>query len=163
MKQEKVYKDNMLLVGISTRTNNKNELDPKKAKIGNFSKSYWENNTSSQFANRLEPGVTYAIYTDFESDENGDYTYFIGETVENLDKQDMSNITSLTIPKSTYHKFTTDIGEFPDIVVNSWKKIWKMKKENFLGERSYIADFEIYDSRAADPKNAVIDIYIGIK
>lgn len=35
-------------------------------------------------------------------------------------------------------------------------------KKNFGGKRKYIADFEIYDQRAADPNNAVIDIYIGM-
>ena len=31
------------------------------------------------------------------------------------------------------------------------------------GERSYIADFELYDERSHDYSNAVLDIYIGIK
>lgn len=50
-----------------------------------------------------------------------------------------------------------------DIVIASWQKIWQMKESDFGGKRSYIADFEVYDQRARDPKNTVIDIYIGIK
>jgi predicted transcriptional regulator YdeE len=29
--------------------------------------------------------------------------------------------------------------------------------------RSYLSDFEVYDSRAADPSNAILDIYVGVK
>lgn len=35
--------------------------------------------------------------------------------------------------------------------------------EQLGGERSYIADFEVYDERASDHLNVVLDIYIGIK
>lgn len=38
-----------------------------------------------------------------------------------------------------------------------------MSANDLGGERVYIADFEIYDQRAADPSNAIADIYIGIK
>jgi predicted transcriptional regulator YdeE len=37
-----------------------------------------------------------------------------------------------------------------------------MTNSDFGGQRQYHTDFEIYDSRASDPANAVIDIYIGI-
>ena len=51
----------------------------------------------------------------------------------------------------------------PGIVVEAWQKIWQMSDSELGGVRSYIADFEIYDERAFDPQNAVVDIYIGIK
>ncbi len=38
-----------------------------------------------------------------------------------------------------------------------------MTAEELGGERNYITDFEIYDERANDPQNTVLDIYIGIK
>ena len=38
-----------------------------------------------------------------------------------------------------------------------------MNENDFGGKRKYIADFEIYDERAVDSHNTVIDIYIGIE
>ena len=39
----------------------------------------------------------------------------------------------------------------------------KMGSRVFEGKRRYIADFEVYDEKAADLQNAVVDIYIGIE
>jgi predicted transcriptional regulator YdeE len=43
-----------------------------------------------------------------------------------------------------------------------WQKIWQMTAEEFGGNRSYKADFELYDQRAKDPQNVVLDIFIGV-
>jgi predicted transcriptional regulator YdeE len=51
----------------------------------------------------------------------------------------------------------------PDVIVNAWKKIWKISSEELGGHRSYQTDFEIYDERAADHQNIVLDIYVGIE
>ena len=38
-----------------------------------------------------------------------------------------------------------------------------MTSDDLGGERRYSTDFEVYDERAANPQNAVLDIYVGIK
>ena len=43
-----------------------------------------------------------------------------------------------------------------------WKTIWTMKSPDFGGDRAYVSDFEIYDERSHNPKNVVLDIYIGV-
>lgn len=103
------------------------------------------------------------MYTEFESDEHGEYTYFIGEAVDSIQNQDLSQFRTLTIPASDYQKFTTAPGKMPEIVILSWQEIWKMNEKDFGGKRKYLADFEVYDQRAIDPSRSVIDIYIGIK
>ena len=163
MKKEKVKLGNLTLIGMTARTNNKNEINPQTSKIAQLAGTYWEKQIANQFKNCINPGVTYSVYTEYESDENGEYTYFIGEEVESLNDQDQTKFKSLIIPASTYQKFTTESGKIPDIVITSWQKIWQMKENDFGGKRKYIADFEIYDQRASDPNNAIVDIYIGIK
>ena len=32
-----------------------------------------------------------------------------------------------------------------------------------IPKRKYVADFEVYDERASDPKAAILDIFIGIE
>ena len=38
-----------------------------------------------------------------------------------------------------------------------------MEEKDLGGKRSYIADFEVYDQRAADSSHAIVDIYIGVE
>lgn len=163
MQKQKVQFPTVTLVGLTGRTNNKNEMNPTAAKIGDLADAYRRNQMANNIQHRASPGVTYAVYTDFESDENGDYTYFIGEVVKSLDGQDFTQFKTITIPESYYQKFTTEAGAMPGVVISAWQNIWTMNENDFGGKRKYIADFEVYDERAADPNNTVIDIYIGIE
>ncbi len=162
MKKELVTKQTIMLVGLSARTNNKNEMDPQTAKIGGLFGRFFGENISGKISNRKNPGVTLSIYTDYDSDEHGDYTYFLGEEVESFDNVS-ADLQTLTIPAANYQKFTTVAGKMPDVVLNAWQQIWKMSVADFNGKRAYIADFEVYDARASDPANTSLDIYIGIK
>lgn len=163
MQKEKIKLGDLTLIGITARTNNKNEMNPETAKIGQIAGYYWGNQIANAFKNRVNPGVTYSVYTEFESDEHGEYTYFLGEQVSSLDNQDYSQFKSLTIPTSSYQKFTTPAGKMPEIVIHAWQKIWQMNNKDFEGKRTYVADFEIYDQKAINPENSIVDIYIGIK
>ncbi|ABS78529.1 AraC family transcriptional regulator (plasmid) [Coxiella burnetii] len=163
MQKQKAQLQKLTLVGLTVRTNNKNEMNPETSKIGRLAADYWSNRVANNIQHRSKPGVTYAVYTDFESDEQGDYTYFIGEAVDSLEDQDLEKFKTITIPASNYQKFTTEPGKMPDVVISAWQAIWAMKESDFGGKRKYIADFEVYDERSADPNNTVIDIYIGIE
>jgi len=162
MKKELVNMPEIKLVGLTARTNNKNEMDPQKAKIGSLVTRFYKENIPAQIGNRKRPGVTYSVYTEYESNEHGYYTYFIGEEVNSFAGVSAS-LQTLTIPAAKYQKFTTPAGKMPDVVINAWQEIWKMSPDDFGGKRTYQADFEIYDQRASDPANTVLDICIGIK
>ena len=151
------------LVGITCRTNNAHifERDPSTNKIAATVQQYFHNGLPNKIFNRKKPGTTYCVYTDYESDFTGDYTYFIGEEVTSLEELPEGFVT-VTIPAQTYMKFTNEPGPMPDVCVDMWKKIWAMTPTT-LGERSYLADFEIYDERAADHQSVVLDIYIGTR
>lgn len=146
------------LLGITARTNNASEMDQNTAKIGATMHKYSSEQLASKIPNRKHPGVTYCVYTDYENDMNGDYTYFIGEEVSEFSEQ-QEGLQKLVIPAQKYTKFTSDRGAMPMVCINLWQKIW----QEFDGQRGYIADFELYDARAADPQNTVMDIYIGIQ
>lgn len=59
--------------------------------------------------------------------------------------------------------FTSNPGPMPAVCIDLWQKIWTLNPAQLGGERQYLADFELYDKRASDPQNTVLDIYIGIK
>ena len=161
MHNELVNKTEMKLVGLTARTNNKNEMNPEMAKIGNLLGQFFSQGISAKIPGRKNPGVTLCVYTEYDSDEYGDYTYFIGEEVETFEGVP-AELIQLTIPASAYQKFTTPAGQMPAVVIIAWQQIWQMTADDFGGKRAYRADFEVYDARAADPMNTTVDIYIGI-
>ena len=162
MKKELLHRNEIKLVGLTTRTNNHNEMNPETGKIGGMVGEFFGNQWASKITNRKNPDVTLSVYTEYASDEHGDYTYFIGEEVSDFDHVP-KDMKTLIIPASRYQKFTTPSGKMPDVVIQAWQKIWAMTSEDFGGKRAYQADFEVYDQRAQDPKNTVVDIYIGLK
>jgi predicted transcriptional regulator YdeE len=153
------------LVGIKTRTNNANifEQNPANNKIAAAVQKYFHNALMEKIVLRKKPGTTYCVYTDYVNDFNGDYTYFIGEEVTSFDAILPEGFTKLTIPAQNYVKFTNGPGPMPEVCMNMWQKIWQMTPTELSGERSYNADFEIYDERAMDHNSVELDIYVGIK
>ena len=102
MKKEKINLDSFTLVGLTARTNNKNKLNPETSKIGKLAASYGGNQVANDLKDCCNPGVTYAAYTEYESDENGEYAYFIGEEIKTSGNQDQSKFMTLTAPVGTY-------------------------------------------------------------
>ena len=163
MQFEKIDLSLKTLVGVKIRTNNNNEIDPALSKIAVLAESYWGNQTSNLIKHRSHAGITYAVYTDFENQEKGEYTYFLGEEVDSLDDQDLTQLSVQNLSPGTYQQFTSEQGAIPGIVISSWKEIWSMKPTDFLGKRTFCTDFEVYDQRAADPSSAIVDICIGVE
>ena len=162
MKKEKIALAQIKLIGITARTNNTNETNPSIAKISPTVQHYFQGNLSAKILHRKNPGITFCVYTEYESDFTGDYTFLIGEEVESFDNLP-EGLKAFTIEEQSYTKFTTDPGAMPGVVIKAWQNIWQMSTDDLGGQRRYHADFERYDERAIDPQNAVADIYIGIK
>ena len=151
------------LLGISCRTNNTSEMNISTAKIAPTIQKYFQQAVGEEIPNRKNPGTTYCVYTDYESDFTGDYTYFIGEEVNFVHHSLIKQFSAITIPAQTYTKFTSKPGIMPGVCIDMWQNIWKMESEELGGKRAYLADFEVYDKRAFDPSKTVLDIYLGVK
>jgi pimeloyl-ACP methyl ester carboxylesterase/predicted transcriptional regulator YdeE len=162
MKKSQTYQDEKKIIGIKTRTNNQLEINSLEGKIFPLVKQYFHQNVVSRIPNRVQPGTTFCIYTDYESDHQGDYTYFIGEEVTSFDGTP-TDLETLIIPGQKYTKFTNGPGSMPDVIRKPWQQIWQMTPAELGGTRSYITDFEVYDERAADHQNIILDLYIGIE
>jgi len=162
MQQALVKVQPINLVGLSVRTNNKNEMDPRTAKIGGLVAEYFQNNIQDKIPHRKKAGVTLMGYGEYDSDEHGDYTYYIGEEVNNVEKIP-SEFDSIVIPAGNYQKFTTPPGKIPDVVIQAWQKIWTLDSQQLGGKRKYAVDFQVHDERALDLQHAIVDIYIGIR
>jgi len=150
------------LLGILCRTNNTAEMNISSAKIAPTIQKYFRQAVGEEIPNRKNPGTTYCVYTDYESDFTGDYTYFIGQEVK-VGGDSMEGFSSIIIPAQNYAKFTSKPGIMPEVCIDMWQNIWKMKSGELGGKRAYLADFEVYDKRALDPSKTVLDIYVGVK
>lgn len=129
------------VVGIAARTNNAREMT-----ADGVIPKLWA----------AGPG-TLALYTHYESDEHGDYTFVLG-VKSGPAAAVPDGMTVKTVPAGRYAVFTSERGPVQKVVIETWQRIWSE-----LSSRSFVADFEIYDQRAADPGNAVVEIYVGVK
>lgn len=162
MQRQLITRPEFVLMGISCRTNNRQEMDPATAKIGATIQHYFSQDLASNIVNRKNPGTTYCAYTEYEGDMTGDYTYFIGEAITSVNMIP-TGFSVMTIPAQPYVKFTTNPGVMPNTCITAWQDIWAMSPEDLGGQRAYLADFEIYDDRARDPQQTILDIYVGLK
>lgn len=162
MEKEFITMPEIKLVGICVRTSNEKELDKMKGNIFPCVRDYFHQGLAEKILNRKKPGTTFCAYTDYEKDHTGEYTYFIGEEVSLFNSELPEGFQKLIIPKQHYAKFTTGPAPMPDVIANAWKEIWEISPKQLGGDRSYKTDFEIYDERAADHQNIVLDLYVGI-
>ena len=161
MKKTHVKTESMKLVGIKVRTNNQKEFNPATAQIEPCVMKYFNEQWNDKIPHRKMPNITYCAYTDYESDDKGDYTFFVGEEISSVDVLP-EGLDLLSIPAQTYIKFTTENGPMPQVVIDAWLKIWQMSPDELGGTRSYKTDFEVYDERALNRENTIMDVYIGI-
>jgi len=148
---ETIVENSMVIAGISTRIE-----DPVQSskQIGALWEQFWKENLPAKITNRFNNTI-YAIYHDYEGDYNQPYTITIGYRINKID--DLPNdFKIVVIPQQKYHVFTAN-GTLPESITRSWKKIWQANLQ-----RSYSFDFEIYDERAQNPQDAIVDIYVAV-
>jgi predicted transcriptional regulator YdeE len=162
MLKNEVQVNETKLMGIQVRTHFQNELNPLTSQIGSCVQRYWQEGIANRIPHRVNPGRLFAAYTEYDADQSGGYTYFLGEEVSDL-SHIPEGLCSLVIPAGTYARFTIEPSPLPQVIMDAWSKIWQMTIEDLGGDRSYHTDFEIYDERAFNPMAAVIDVYVGIQ
>ena len=147
------------VIGIAARTDN-----AKESTADGIIPKQWQKFFSEGMPAKT-PDTTgpnfYAVYADYASDHNGEYTYIVGAQVKDGTTPPNGMVVK-QVPAGQYAVFTTEIGPFAKVVPAAWQRIFKLEEEGKL-KRAYKTDFEIYDQRAQNPQNAQIDIYIGLK
>ncbi|TYP79124.1 GyrI-like domain-containing protein [Paenibacillus methanolicus] len=151
-----IAKEGFKMSGTSARTTNAAEMSGNGV-IGAQWGQFFGNQVMEKIANRKNDTIL-AVYTDYESDETGAYTYVLGAEIAEAGQD--KELRTIAIPDQKYVVFTTRKGPVPEVVVEAWQEIWSWSKHN---ERAFVADFEVYDGRASDPANSQVDIYISIK
>ena len=150
MEHEVVYLKEKNVVGFSERTNN--DSPEMGSVIGGLWQKLYSPENFSKVNNRANEKAL-GIYTDYSSDEHGDYTVMTAFEVKSDAEQ--TGFELRKIPAGKYAKFIVK-GNMRTAVQEFWQKLWGMELE-----RSFVCDFEEYQN--ADPKNAEIHIYIALK
>ena len=148
------------VIGISCRTDNAKEAAGQGC-IGQQWGRLFSEGLLDKIPDRVDKSIV-AVYTDYASDKDGEYTYILGAKVKG-DATALAGMVKTTIPAGRYAVFTSEQGPVQQVVPATWKRIWGVPKAEPGGDRAYQSDFEVYDERAKDPKNSVMDIYIGIR
>jgi predicted transcriptional regulator YdeE len=148
------------VVGISARTSNAKEMTADGV-IGKQWGRLMQDGLLNRIPNRTDKAIV-AVYTDYASDHNGEYTYVLGAKVTS-DAQVPVGMVAKKIPAGRYAAFTSEKGPAAKVVPEAWMRINSLPKSAVGGDRVYRADFEIYDERASDPQNSQVDVYVGIK
>jgi len=154
MKIEKETLSAFPIIGISVRTSNAEGHAAKD--IPELWARFWAGNVAGQVPGRVGDDI-YSIYTEYEGDYTQPYTTLIGYRVENLDHIP-EGFKGLMIEAGPYVKYTAKGNLMQGAVINAWQEIW-----NADIPRAYTADFEIYGSRAQNPEDAEVDIYLAVK
>ncbi len=141
--------DKLMLSGLSTITNNENEMNPESAKIMQLWEDYQDKNILGSTFNKSKKFDMYGVYSDYTSDVTGDYKVTVGVEVTKPKN-------AIVVENQRYLVFSKE-GELPDIVVDCWQDIWAYFEEDSEYERAYTVDFEKYS------KENSIEIYISIK
>ena len=152
--------DAFKVIGISARTSNAKEVTSDGA-IGKLWGRLFQEGLLAKIPNKADQNIV-AVYTDYASDHNGEYTYILGARVTS-DADVPAGMVATKIPAGKFAVFTSEKGPAPKVVPAVWVKINSLPQDAVGADRQYKSDFEIYDERAMDPGNLQMDVYIGIK
>ena len=155
-----VDQDGFTVIGIAARTSNAKEVTAD----GSIAKQWmrlFQEGLIGKIPNKADSSIV-AVYTDYASDHNGDYTYVLGARVTS-DADVPAGMVAKKVPAGKFALFTSEKGPAPQVVPATWMKINSLPQNAVGADRLYRADYEVYDERARDPQNLQVDVYIGIK
>ena len=149
------------VVGIIASTNNAKESGPD-AIIPKLWQQFMGEDLLNKIPGRIDQS-TYAVYTDYASDANSQYSIIIGAKVAPVPNPVIPDgMVVKNIFGGRYARFTSERGPAASVAVATWKRIWAYYQSPEHGKRAYQTDFEVYDQRA-NPNDTQVEIYIGIQ
>ncbi|HEY1256581.1 MAG TPA: GyrI-like domain-containing protein [Terracidiphilus sp.] len=148
------------VAGYQVRTNNANEMSGH-GEIGMLWQRFFQQNLGSQIPDRSDARLI-VVYSDYASDEKGDYSYLLGAPVSSVDHLPVGMAFKKIVPGS-YAILTTEQGPLVEVLQAEWKKIWTMQPAQLGGKRAFLTDYEVYDARSANPRQAQVEIHVGLQ
>jgi predicted transcriptional regulator YdeE len=160
LSMEKLHVDSFVVVGITARTSNAMEASGKGV-IGGLWVRLRKDRLMNQIKHRADAHIV-AVYSNYESDKDGEYTYTLGSKVTSL-KDVPPGMVARRTDAGEYAIFTAQGGPAVQLVMGLWKRIWSLEKSPPPLRRAYRTDYEIYLNPDADDAGQRVDLYIGLK
>ena len=157
MQPKIITKDKIKLIGLETRTINRQEMDPVTAKIPKLWAQFFAEETVDKIPNQVAPGTLFGTYTHYAGDHTDEYSLIVAAAVSSLDEVP-AGMAGLNLSAAKYLVFPVE-GEMPSALLDGWRYIWAYFDNGAKYQRAYTADFELYD--LTNPNK--VDVYIAIK
>lgn len=139
------------VVGIARRTRNAEAQES----IPGCWQEFLTGNMVARIPHRAAPPVMYAVYSDYEKDWTGYYSYLLGCGVSRADTVP-DGMEVRRIPPQSYAVFRAK-GRMPDEIVGVWANIWSSELP-----RTYTYDFELYDKRFTRPSAKEAEVWVAV-
>jgi predicted transcriptional regulator YdeE len=143
------------VIGIAVRTSNTREMTSQ-GMIPSQWNRFMSENLLAAIPARTDSAII-AVYTDYVGDADCTYTFLIGARVE-PGVTAPSNMVRKDVPAGRYVIFPSERGPVERVVVEAWQRVWSSDVK-----RALKADYEVYDERAADLRNAQVDLHVGVE
>jgi len=147
------------VIGLAVRTNNNQEASGQ-GEIPKLWQRFMQQGIADKIPNRAEQNLI-VVYTDYESDQHGEYTYLIGSRVSST-ADVPAGLTLKEVPAGYYAILESGTGPAQVVVPKIWQQIWSMSPKDLGGQRAFQADYEVYP-QGFDPQNVQVTLHIGLK
>jgi predicted transcriptional regulator YdeE len=148
------------VAGYAVRTNNADEASGR-GRIGRLWSEFGQRHLGESIPHRVDDRLI-VVYSNYASDENGDYDYLLGAKVSSITELP-SGVSYRKVAGGAYAIFSTRVGPAAQVVPEEWRKIWSMSPAQLGGRRAFVTDYEVYGERSADPEQARVEIHVGVK
>jgi predicted transcriptional regulator YdeE len=155
-----VEQEGFTVVGIAVRTSNAEQMTAARP-IGKQWERLFKEGVLAAIPNTADEKIV-TVYSEYASDKDGEYTYLLGARVRKVESVP-AGMTVRNVPAGRYAVFTSERGPVQKVVVEMWRRVWETPKNALGGDRTYKADFEVYDQRAQNPADAVVDLYVAVR
>jgi predicted transcriptional regulator YdeE len=155
-----VQQEGFAVVGIAVRTSNAEQMTEARP-IGKQWERLFKEGVLAAIPNKADGNIL-ALYSEYASDKDGEYTYLLGARVTKVENAPAGMVVK-NVPAGRYAVFTSERGPVQKVVVEMWRRVWETPKSALGGDRAYKTDFELYDQRAKNPADSVVDLYLAVR
>lgn len=135
------------VAGIRVRTRNSEEMDPAIARLGGLWNRFFSQSWERKLPARGDDGRIFGVYSGYESNEHGAFDVTAGVAVAEpalVHHHADAGAVCVDIEAGDYLVFR-GAGEMPQMVIDTWVRVWRYFAENPQVQRRFGTDFEAYE------------------
>lgn len=148
--------DAFYVIGLELRIDKQVDSITANSRIAEHWKRFIDGNVAHNIPSRVSTEVHFGVNTNYDASDRSEYSLITGVEVSSLNDIPQGMV-GVKVPASRYLVFTAH-GEIPDAIQEGWKQVNAFFSDNASYQRSFGADFEIYDTT----KHGRAEIYVSI-